>query len=68
MMLGIKGVLGAALIIGISTPSAVNSAVIAQEFNNEPEFAAQVVFMTTVFCTVTLPPIIAFVTSYFRVA
>jgi predicted permease len=68
LLLGIKGVLGAALIIGLSTPTAVNSAVIAQEFNNEPEFAAQVVFMTTVFCTFTLPPVIAFVTSYFGAA
>lgn len=67
LLLGIKGVLAAALIIGLSTPTAVNSAVIAQEFNNEPEFAAQVVFMTTVFCTFTLPPVIAYVTSYFGI-
>lgn len=68
LALGIKGVLGAALIIGLSTPTAVNSAIIAQEFDNEPEFAAQVVFMTTIFCTFTLPPVIAFVTSYFNIS
>ncbi len=67
MLLGIKGVLGAALVIGISTPTAVNSAIIAQEFGNEPEFAAQVVFMTTVFCTFTLPLVIAFTKSFFGI-
>lgn len=68
LLLGIKGVLGAALVIGISTPTAVNSAIIAQEFNNEPEFAAQVVFMTTIFCTITLPLVIAFAKTYFGIA
>lgn len=67
-LFGIKGVLGAALIIGLSTPTAVTSAVIAQEFNNEPEFAAQVVFVTTVLCTFTLPFVIMFVKSYFGIA
>lgn len=67
-LLNIQGVLGAALIIGLSTPTAVNTAILAQEFDNEPEFAAQVVFMTTVLCTFTLPMVIYFVRGYFGVA
>ncbi len=67
-LLNIEGVLGAALIIGLSTPTAVNTAILAQEFNNEPEFAAQVVFMTTVLCTFTLPIVIFFVRGYFGIS
>jgi predicted permease len=68
LLLNIQGILGAALIIGLSTPSAVNSATFALEFGNEPEFAAQVVFMTTVLCTFSLPLVIYFVRGYFGVA
>lgn len=57
-VLGITGVLAQALIIGISTPSAVTSAIIAKEFDNEPDFTAQFVLVTTLFCTFTLPLII----------
>ncbi len=66
-LLNIQGVLGAALIIGVSTPTAVNTAILAYEFDNEPEFAAQVVFMTSVLCTFTLPLVIWFVRGYFGV-
>ena len=57
-LLGITGVLAQALIIGVSTPAAVNSAIIAKEFDNEPDFAAQFVLATTVLCTFTLPLVI----------
>ena len=65
LLLGIKGILAQALIIGISTPTAVNTAIIAREFGNETDFAAQTVFATTVFCTFTLPLIIYFTGQYF---
>jgi predicted permease len=65
LLLDIRGVLGAALIIGLSTPTAVNTATLALEFGNEQEFSAQVVFMTTVLCTFTLPLVIYFVRIYF---
>ncbi len=60
-LLGIEGVLAQALIIGISTPVAVNAAIIAKEFDNKPDFTAQIVFATTIFCTFTLPFVIFFV-------
>lgn len=68
LLLDIRGVLGAALIIGLSTPTAVNSATLALEFSNEQDFAAQVVFVTTVLCTFTLPLVIYFVRIYFGIA
>ncbi len=65
LLLGIEGILAQALIIGISTPTAVSCAIIAKEFDNEPDFVAEFVLATTLFCTVTLPLIIFFVRQYF---
>lgn len=65
LLLGIKGILAQSLIIGISTPTAVTTAILAKEFDNESDFAAQVVLLTTIFVTVTLPLIIFFVRQYF---
>ncbi len=65
LLLGVKGLLAQALIIGISTPTAVNSAILAREFNNEPAFAAQIVVVTTVLCTLTLPIVIYLAGQYF---
>jgi predicted permease len=65
LALGIKGMLAQALIIGISTPSGVNTVVLSAEFDAEPGYAAQLVLMTTVMCTFTLPLIISFVRQYF---
>lgn len=58
LALGLKGVLAQSLIIGVSTPSAVNTAIIAREFDCEPEFASKGVFATTALSTVTIPIII----------
>jgi predicted permease len=67
LLLGIKGLLAQALIVGISTPVAVNAAVFAREFDNEPAYTAQVVAVTTVLCTLTLPVVIWFVRQDFPV-
>ena len=58
LLFGIKGVLAQALVIGVSTPAAVNTVIIAREFDNEPDFAAQIVVMTTLICTFSLPVVI----------
>jgi len=47
LAMGIKGELAPALIIGVSTPAAVNTAIFAKEYNNEPDYAAKVVFYST---------------------
>ena len=65
LLLGIKGLLAQALIIGISTPTALNAAILAREFDNEPGYTAQVVVVTTVLCTATLPAVIHLVQQYF---
>ncbi len=59
-LLGVKGMLAQALVIGISTPTAVNTAIIAMEFDNEPEYTTGIVLMTTLFCMFTLPVVIYF--------
>jgi malate permease and related proteins len=64
LALGLKGILAQSLIIGVSTPSAVNTAIIAREFDNEPEFASKGVFATTVLSTVTIPVVIYLVTKF----
>lgn len=57
-LMGVEGVLAKSLIIGISTPTAVNMAIIAKEFNNEPEYASQIVFVSTVLSVITISALI----------
>lgn len=57
-LLGIQGILAKSLIIGVATPTAVNTAIIAKEFNNEPEYASQIVFATTILSAITIPVIL----------
>lgn len=56
-IMGIHGVLAHSLIIGVSTPSAVNTAIIAREFDNEPGYASQIVFVSTILSAFTIPVI-----------
>jgi predicted permease len=56
--LGIKGPLAASLVISVSFPTAVNSALLAVEFNNEPDFAAATVFYSTLASALTVPLVI----------
>lgn len=51
---GISGMMAQALLIASSMPTSVNSAVIALEYNNYPEFAAQIVLFSTIMSTVTV--------------
>jgi predicted permease len=62
---GIHGILAKSLIIGVATPAAVNTAIIAREFDNEPEYAAQMVLVSTLFSAVTLSVIIYLVNMVF---
>lgn len=58
MALGVKGILAQSMILGVSMPSAVNTAIIAKEFDNEPEFASQIVLVSTVLSPLTISAII----------
>lgn len=58
LLLGVKGMLAQSLIIGASTPTAVNTAIIAKEFDNEPEYCSQIVFVSTVMSAFTISLVI----------
>ncbi len=58
-VLGIDGVTAQALLISSAMPTAVNSAIIAQEYENEPELSAQIVLASTVFSMVTVTMVIS---------
>ena len=64
IVMGVKGILAQALIFGISTPTAVTTALIAREFDNEPEYASQIVFVSTILSGITIP-IIIYLTGQF---
>jgi predicted permease len=53
---GFTGIVAQILFVGSAFPTAVNSALFAEEFKNEPEFASQAVFFSTLlsFFTVSL--------------
>ncbi|MDQ1912078.1 AEC family transporter [Paenibacillus sp. GD4] len=56
LLLGIEGIMAQALVLSCSVPTSLSSVLIAVEYDNEPEFASQVVFSSTIFSifTVTL--------------
>ncbi|MCY6355216.1 AEC family transporter [Clostridium sp. ZS2-4] len=53
-VMNIEGITAQALMISSSVPTAVNTALIAVERNNRPDFASQVVMTSTFISTVTL--------------
>ena len=55
---GVTGVTAQALLIASAMPTAVNSAVIAQEYENHPELAAQIVLFSTVASAFTVSLVI----------
>ncbi len=52
--LGLHGTLAQSLTLSTAFPTAVNSALLALEFDNEPEFAAAAVFYSTLFSTLSV--------------
>lgn len=57
-LFGVEGVMAQALIISSAVPTAVNTALIAVECNNYPDYASQVVLVSTLMCSVTLVAVI----------
>ncbi|MFS0820138.1 AEC family transporter [Bacillus sp. 1P02SD] len=53
-LFNIEGILAQALFIASSMPTSVNSAIIAEEYNNYPGFAAQIVLFSTIFSSITV--------------
>lgn len=61
----LDGVIAQALIISSAMPTSVNSSIIAQEYNNEPGFAAQAVLFSTLFSSITVTATIYLVQVFF---
>ncbi|WP_145458891.1 AEC family transporter [Staphylococcus pettenkoferi] len=57
-VLGFHGIIAQALFIASAMPTSVNSSVIAQEYDNYPELAAQLVFISTLLSAITVVAVI----------
>lgn len=57
-MFRVEGIFAQALFIGSAMPTSVNSAVIAQEYKNHPDFAAQIVLFSTLVSAITVSVVI----------
>jgi predicted permease len=64
-MLHLHGTIAQALWIASAIPTSRNSASLALEYGNEPEFAAQTVLISTLFSSITLTLVIYFSMSLF---
>lgn len=51
---GLSGITAQAILIASTMPTSVNSAVIAEEYRNHPDIAAQMVLFSTLFSSVTV--------------
>lgn len=60
-LLGFEGLLAQALVLSCAVPTSLSSVLLAVEFNNEPDFASQTVFASTVFSIVTVTVVIALI-------
>jgi predicted permease len=58
LLLGINGQMAAALIVSSSVPTSLSSVLLSVEFDNEPEFASQAVFASTLFSIITVTAVI----------
>lgn len=58
--MGIEGIIAQTLFIASAMPTSVNSSVIAQEYDNNPELAAELVFLSTLFSAITVVVVIYF--------
>lgn len=57
--LGLKGIPAQALLIASGMPTGVNSTILAEEYDNEPDFASQTVLVSTFFNIITITALIS---------
>lgn len=55
---GLSGIMAQALFIASAMPTSVNTAIIAQEYSDHPDFAAQIVLFSTLFSAITVTIVI----------
>ncbi|WP_309121960.1 AEC family transporter [Paenibacillus sp.] len=60
-LLGYEGLLAQALVLSCAVPTSLSSVLLAVEFDNEPDFASQAVFSSTVFSIFTVAVVIALI-------
>lgn len=65
VLFGVKGMIAQALLVASAMPTSVNSSVIAQEYHNHPELAAQIVLFSTLFSSFTVTMTIYFARLFF---
>lgn len=65
-LLGITGIPAQVFVICASAPTAVNTALLALQFNNEPDFASQTVLISTILSTFTMTAIIYLAMNYIK--
>lgn len=58
-LLGLKGVPAQALLIASGMPTGVNSTILAEEYDNEPDFASQTVLISTLLNIVAITALIS---------
>lgn len=58
VLLNFEGTVAQALFIASSFPTSRNSSLLALEYDNHPEYAAQVVLLTTIFSMITVTAVI----------
>ncbi|CAM4466092.1 MAG: AEC family transporter [Paenibacillus macerans] len=59
LLLGLKGVPAQALLLASGMPTGVNSTILAEEYDNEPDFASQTVLISTLLNIVTMTALIS---------
>jgi len=58
ILFSLDGIIARSVLISASVPTAVNTALIAVEYDNHPDFASQAVLVSTLTCTITLSGVI----------
>lgn len=66
LLFGLTGVVAQVLIIISAAPTAVNSVLLAIEYDNEPDFASQTVLFSTLLSAVTVTTVIYLVTTFIQ--
>ncbi|WP_055105644.1 AEC family transporter [Paenibacillus ihumii] len=57
--LGLKGIPAQALLIASGMPTGVNSTILAEEYDNEPDFASQTVLISTILNVITVTALVS---------
>lgn len=61
LIMGLRGELAQALVLSCAVPTSLSSVLLSVEFDNEPDFASQAVFTSTVISIITVTLVIYFI-------